>query len=785
VLPLPVDAHIDRVRSTLDQYRALVLTAAPGAGKTTRVPPALVDRGRVLLLQPRRVAARAMARRIADERGWTIGGEIGWHIRFERQFSRDTQLLVVTEGILTAYLQENPLLSDVATVILDEFHERSIHADLGLALAKQAWLARDDLRIVVMSATLDTAPVSAFLDGCPVIEVPGTLHPMTIDYAPGQTVAQALEKLLPETTGNVLCFLPGAGEIAAAERESEPVARAHHVDLVTLHGSLDAKEQDAALAAGGRRRITLATNIAETSLTVPGVSVVIDTGLQKVARYDADRAVDALTTERVTLDSAGQRAGRSARLGPGTVVRLWDARDRLREHREPEIHRVDLSAPLLSILAWGAFPQSFEWFDRPDGARLMAAAALLEQLGAMDDGPTRVGALMHRLPLHPRLARVLIEGGGAFEVCAACAWLSEIGRSDGVKATTSCDLLPILDDWPRMPPHVRRVAEQLGRVARGLLGDAYRPRVSEPELRRALLTGYPDRVAKRRRDDRVTMANGHGAVVGRESGVRDAEWLVALDVTSGPGHRSPGGGGRNIGATEAMVRLASRIEPEWLEPTSAEVRHELDRDSGVVKATEVDSYYELVIKEHPVRPDEQRRAELLATAWSEGTPDDASARVLTRLAFAGLSLDVGETIAVVASRSRTLADVTITEADLPWETQQRLQRYAPERLTVPSGRDHPIEYAEDGSVAVSVKLQELFGLAETPVLGPNRVPVTFHLLAPNGRPVQTTRDLKSFWERTYPEVRKELRGRYPKHPWPDDPWSALPTHRTTRRAREK
>jgi ATP-dependent helicase HrpB len=771
VLALPVDGYLERVRSTLDQRRALVLTAAPGAGKTTRVPPALVDRGRVLLLQPRRVAARAMARRIAEERGWTVGREIGWHIRFERQCSRDTQLVVVTEGILTAYLQEDPLLSDVATVVLDEFHERSIHADLGLALAKQAWLARDDLRIVVMSATLDTAPVSAFLDNCPVIAVPGALHPMVIDYAPGQSVARALADMLPATTGNVLCFLPGAAEIAAVYGAAEAVARAHDADLVMLHGSLGGREQDAALAASGRRRITLATNIAETSLTVPGVSVVIDSGLQKVARYDADRAVDALTTERITLDSADQRAGRAARLGPGTVRRLWDARDRLRPHREPEIDRIDLSAPLLSILAWGAFPQSFEWFDRPAGARLIAAAALLEQLGAMDDGPTPIGLLMHRLPLHPRLARVVIEGGGAFEACAACAWLSEIGRADGSRATTASDMLPIIDEWARMPPHVRRAADQLGTVARGLLGEAYRPRISEAELRRALLAGYPDRVAKRRSADRVTLATGHGAVMGRESGVTDAEWLVALDVTSL----------QRTGVTEAIVRLASRIEPEWLQPTFAEVRYELDRDSGAVKATEVDSYYELVLREHPVRPDEQRRAELLASAWSARAPDEASTRVLRRLAFAGLTLDLAETIAPISARARTLAEVTITEADLSWETQQRLQRHAPERLTVPSGRHHLIEYAEDGTVTVSVKLQELFGVAETPTLGPNRVPVTFHLLAPNGRPVQTTRDLKSFWERTYPEVRKELRGRYPKHPWPDDPWTARATHRTKKR----
>jgi ATP-dependent helicase HrpB len=463
---------------------------------------------------------------------------------------------------------------------------------------------------------------------------------------------------------------------------------------------------------------------------------------------------------------------------------LWDARDRLRPQREPEIDRIDLSAPLLSILAWGAFPQSFEWFEPPEGVRLMAAATLLEQLGAMDEGLTRVGAMMHRLPLHPRLARVLVEGGGAFEACAACAWLAEIGWSDGPRPTTTCDLLSAIDDWRRMPAHLCRVADQLGTAAKGLLGTAYRPRIGEAELRRALLAGYPDRVAKRRGADRVTLASGHGAVMGRESGVRDAEWLVALDVTSGPGHRSLGGGGRNIGATEAIVRLASRIEPEWLQPTAADVRYELDRDSGAVRATEVDSYYELVIREHPVRPDEARRAEMLAAAWSEGVPDETSARVLKRLAFAGMKLDLAETIAGIAVRARTLADVTITEADLPWELQQRLLTAAPDRLQVPSGRDHQIEYEDDGSVTVAVKLQELFGLADTPTLGPNRVPVTFHLLAPNGRPVQTTRDLKSFWERTYPEVRKELRGRYPKHPWPDDPWTARATHRTNRRTKE-
>ena len=285
---LPVDSYLPQIAGALEHHRAAVLVAAPGAGKTTRVPPALIDRGRVLLLQPRRVAARAMARRIADERGWTIGREIGWHIRFERQFTADTRLLVVTEGILTAYLQQDPLLSDVTTVVIDEFHERSVHADLGLALARQAWLARSDLRIVVMSATLDPQPVSAFLGDCPIIDVPGSLHPLTIEYGPGESIAAALNVVLPRTTGNVLCFLPGAREINSAIAESGEVARRHDAELVPLHGSLDAAAQDRALSpSSGKRRIIIATNIAETSLTVSGVSAVIDSGLQKVASYDA------------------------------------------------------------------------------------------------------------------------------------------------------------------------------------------------------------------------------------------------------------------------------------------------------------------------------------------------------------------------------------------------------------------------------------------------------------------------------------------------------------------
>ncbi len=775
-IPFPVDTFIDSIRAALDRHRAAVLTAAPGAGKTTRVPPAMVDRGPVLLLQPRRVAARAMARRIADERGWTLGQEVGWHIRFEKKAGADTRLLVVTEGILTAYLQDDPLLSSVTTLIVDEFHERSIHADLGLALARQAWLARPDLRILVMSATLDTAPVSRFLGDCPVIDVPGTRHPLTVTYGPGQMMAEALNEMLPTSRGNALCFLPGISEIARAAREAEPVATRHGVEVLQLYGAMESDAQDAALSPSSRRRVILATNIAETSLTVPNVSIVIDTGLHKVARYNGERGVDSLTLERITTDSADQRAGRAARLGPGTVRRLWDQRDRLRPHREPEVQRIDLAAPVLSILGWGGNPATFEWFERPSDDRLAVALALLERLALVRNGhATEQAGTVRRLPLHPRLARLLIDGLGSFEAAAACAWLSEPGRAEGRDQSTSCDLLPIIDSWPRMPFHLKRVAENLEQSAAAVLGDRRVRHIDEAAFRRAVFAGYPDRVAKRRGADRVTLATGHGAVMGRESGVRDGEWLVALDVTASPLRRP-------ADSTEAMVRSACQIEEEWLTPTRSEVVHSIDATTGIVRAHATEFYDALVLRERPVAIDPVVAANLLAQAWLDRDRDADTERLERRAAFAGHVLDLPALAESAAASAKGFKDLEVT-AHLPWAVKQAIDRDAPDALTVPSGRSMRLEYAADGTVSVAVKLQELFGLADTPRLGPKKTPVTFHLLAPNARPVQSTQDLKSFWATTYQEVRKELRGRYPRHPWPDDPWTATPTHRTTRRPR--
>jgi ATP-dependent helicase HrpB len=773
--PLPLDACLAEICAQVARHRALIISAAPGAGKSTRVPPALTAAGPVILLQPRRVAARAVASRIAQEQGWTIGREVGWQIRFERRFSRDTRLLVVTEGILSARLQQDPLLSAFTTIVLDEFHERSVHADLGLALARQAWLARTDLRIVVMSATLDGGEVGPFLGDAPVRTVPGLPHPLTIDYAPTQSVGDAVRELLPRTQGQVLCFLPGRREIERTQAELSWAA-ASGLDVVLLHGSLDGEAQDAAIRATPRRRVILATNVAETSLTVPGVAVVIDTGQVKVARYDAERGVDSLSLERVTQDSADQRAGRAARLGPGLVRRLWSAADRLRPHREPEIARVDLAAPLLDLIAWGADPLDFEWFEAPRGDRVEAALGLLLRLGAIDrvSKPrlTPVGRQLAQVPLHPRLARILLDGQGAPEVAAACALLSE-GRTSrsGTGGLTTCDLLPQLDRFAQQPFHVRRIADELRRMAAEALNGSVAAHASDERLRHALFSGYADRLGKRRTSarDRVTLASGHGAALARESGVRDGDYLVALDIVSAT----------RDGIDEARIYAASEVEREWIVPSSTQVEHRLDGNNRV-RAARVARFGAIVLSETPVAVDSATAAVLLRDAWLARGPNGPDAAIVRRLRFAGIEVDLPAIVLQAAATARALDEIAI-EPHLPFDARRSLAALAPPSIVVPSGRSSPLEYGEDGSVSASVKLQELFGLADTPTVGPRHVPILFHLLAPNGRPVQTTRDLRSFWETTYPEVRKELRGRYPKHPWPEDPWTAPATHRTTKK----
>ena len=806
--PLPIDAHVAGVRDALAKSRAAVLVAPPGSGKTTRVPPALVGDGPVFLLQPRRVAARSIARRIADEQGWALGQEVGFQVRFERRFGRDTRLLVATEGILTGRLQSDPLLSSFQTIVLDEFHERSLHADLALAFARQAWRARDDLRLLVMSATLDAGPVAAFLDDCPVIDVPGRPYPIEVRYEPRASLAGVVRSVVAQPGGHLLCFLPGAPEIRRAQAEIGSIAG---VRVLPLHGTLSAEEQDRALAPCPERKVILATNVAETSLTVEGVTDVIDSGQHKVLRYDHSRALDRLELERIPADSAEQRAGRAGRTGPGRVVRLWDERDRLRPRREPEIERVDLAGPLLEVLAWGGNPEDFDWFEAPPAEGLAAGMRLLERLGALSGVRlTQEGEAMHRLPLHPRLARVLLSAGGGARAAAVCAVLGEGWRPavTGDAETTDSDVLSAADRLREAPHGVRASAAELERLsfrgassgpgpeaqprARVPAGERRKPaarqipratvgnrlrddRTGDDRLLRALLAGFPDRVARRREpgSSRLVLSSGTGAMLGRESGVRGGELLLALEVT----------GGVAGAASEPIVRVASRVEREWLEGVRTEVVHRFDDASGSVRAVAQDAYDRLLLGERPIPPDPEEAARLLAEAVERRGLGESAERLRRRLSVAGLEADLHAAVVAACRGRTTLPSLDEPERWLDPGTRGRIDRLAPERLPLPSGRTCALEYREDGSVVAAAKLQELFGLAETPRIGPRQVPVVFELLAPNGRPVQTTRDLRGFWERTYPEVRKELRGRYPRHPWPEDPWTAEPTHRTTKKPR--
>ncbi|MCU1348186.1 MAG: hrpB [Acidobacteria bacterium] len=731
MFPHPVDRHLDAITDAVRRHRAAVVVAPPGSGKTTRIPPVLAAAfGRTILLQPRRVAARALARRIAAERNWSLGGEIGWQIRFERRFSRDTQLLVATEGVLTARLQSDPLLSDFSVVILDEFHERSIHADVALALARQAALSRDDLFLVVMSATIDARSVSRFLGDAPVLDIDARRHPVEVRYRPGLSMSEAVRESLPSAKGDVLCFLPGAREIERAQRELGGVDALRDVIVLPLHGSLDVDAQERALLPAAMRKVILATNVAETSLTVEGVTDVIDSGQQKVLRFDPSTAVDHLELERIALDSAEQRAGRAGRTAPGRATRLWDAREILRPHREPEVRRVDLAATVLDVIAWGGDPRTFEWFDPPPADRIDAALRLLARLGAIEGRRlTPLGEQLRAFPLHPRLARAAIAAHGADEA---------------------------LDLAVRLGGGQPQEARALANIARRLLGTAYRRHIDDAALRRALLAGYPDRVARRRERGapEVLLATGTGAKLAREIDDGASEFVVVLEVVG------------------ELVRQALPVEREWLAPTRREVVHLME--DGRVRAVERVWYDELLLHEQQVPPDPVEAARLLARSLA------IDVELQRRIAFARLDVD-WDALRDLAASGRTRAGEIDLAAHLPFDVRRRLNELAPESFPLPSGRSARLEYRDDGSILASAKLQELFGLAETPRIGPDRVPITFALLAPNGRPVQVTRDLRSFWNNTYPEVRKELRGRYPRHPWPDDPWTATPTHRTTRR----
>lgn len=762
--PLPVDTRLPEIRATLEQRQCLVVSAPPGSGKTTRIPPALADGGPVLVLQPRRVAARSLARRIAVEQGWRLGEEVGWQVRWEHRFGRRTQLLMATEGILTARLQTDPLLSEFRTVILDEFHERSIHTDLALALLKEALAIREDLRLVVMSATMDCETVADYLGSCPVIRIESRPHPVDIRYEDGVAPATAIRRLLARDGRHLLCFLPGAGEIDALARDLGQLKLPAGVRILPLHGGLSSAQQDAALEPSRDRKLLLATNIAETSLTVEGVTDVIDLGFHKVLRFDPARGIDRLVLERIPADCAEQRAGRAGRTEPGRALRLWDSQLQLRASREPEIRRIDLSAPFLAVYAWGGDPAGLSWFEPPSPDRAAAAEDLLRRLGLLRNrGLTERGRLVQRFPLHPRLACVLAAAGGSPSAARLCAALSEKrAQPPSTAVSGTCDPLVLLDASPG-DRRFESVIDELHRLSRRLLGSAS-AEDSELGLLRAVLAGFADRVARRRApgSDRLLLCNGHGAQLARQSCVREGEFLVALEVT----------GARPDVAAEALVTQASLVHREWLEPTGVVRRLSFDPQTESVKAVEETRYGVLVLGERPVPPDPEAAAELLLEELRRRGPSSADLQLLKRAELAGVELDLE-----VAWRRACHGRIRLPNLDLKRslsaEDLRRINRLCPVELRAPNGRKLPIQYGSD-SVRIAARIQDLFGLKATPQVGRMGEPVLIELLAPNGRPVQVTRDLESFWRSTYGEVRKELRGRYPKHAWPEVPPATLP-----------
>jgi len=850
--PLPIDAHLPAALAALDASGALVLTAPPGAGKSTRLPAALVGRGsgQVYLLQPRRVAARSLARRIAAEQGWQLGREVGYRVRFERVGGRDTRLWVMTEGTLTRQLQSDPGLDGVATVVLDEFHERSLHTDLCLAwLGELRRSLRVDLRVVVMSATMDPAPVARFLAiggvDAPVIQATVPAHPVVVRLLPGNDRDRNEDRVLAAVTtalaegddgGDVLVFLPGTGEIRGCQQALAGLAAQRGCVLLPLHGSLPPDEQDRALMPAAGRKIVLATNVAETSLTIPGVTVVIDSGLARVARFDADSGLDGLHLERISRASADQRAGRAGRTAPGRCLRLWSRLEDLRldPANDPEIARVDLAPTLLALKDWyGPDPRVFPWFIMPEAERIQAGEDLLAMLGASERpyGPlTALGRRLVGLPVHPRLARLIAaaQDAGALRLGATLAALVEerdlrpprrphdlpadpgsadaIDRLDALARAESANFRPTLRNEGIDPQAAREVARARDDLLSALGADGVSarddPTAASPTLvARLLLAAFPDRVGKRAAPtaNRVALVGGIGAEIDRASALAAAATLPRPPLLLATSVQGMSGRGRQ----SVVVRQAAELTEDDLAavfPGSVQRRELLSYDAqrGAVQAVVGYYYQDLALRlAHDSQADPAAVSACLAQALRSDAralieADEACRDWLRRIAWlrdvrGDLDLpvcaeaDLGDLVGDLCAGCRTRVEVAAKpilswlEGRLTHIQRQALERLAPSHLAVPSGSRIRLDYSEAARPPVlAVRIQELFGLRETPRLADGRVSVLLHLLAPNMRVEQVTQDLASFWANTWPQVRKDLRARYPKHPWPEDPYTALP-----------
>jgi ATP-dependent helicase HrpB len=855
-LTLPIDPLLPDVVAALRADRALVIEAPPGAGKTTRVPRALLeagigDGGEIWVLEPRRLPARLAAERVARERGERVGETVGYTVRFEDVSSARTRLRFVTEGLLTRRLLSDPELRGVAAVVLDEFHERHVATDLALALlARLQRGARPDLRLAAMSATLEAAPLRAFLE-CAGLRSEGRLHPVDIEHLPApddrplhEQVVGAVRRVLREgPAGDVLVFLPGAAEIRRAEEALRAAPGAGELLILPLHGELPLEEQTRAVRPDpARRKVILSTNVAESSVTVEGVVAVVDSGLARVATHSPWTGLPTLAVQKISQAAATQRAGRAGRTRPGRALRLYTRHDHdaRRPHDVPEIARADLAETLLSLAALDVGPAGdFPWFERPPAPALDAARELLGALGALDGAGrlTPLGRRMARFPVHPRLARLICEGearGAARASCLVAALVSERdirrgaraafgrggGRGGGLlgsaehgeildlvdlfreaeEARFRADKLRALELDARATDGVARARRHLeGGLDRGALGRALAPRSPEEDmaLRLATLAAFPDRVARRRTptDRAVVLAGGGSAELQFDPG---GEWLVAVDVEErGAGPRATGGRPGGV-----AVRLAAAIEPEWLLEVCAGRVEEIDTLAFNPQTERVERRTglrlgALALDETvaPAPPGDETSRLLAEAALARGLDRlpgaQAFPQLLARLAFARdlapegalpplAADDVAALLRLACAGRRGFAE--LAEADLPTialeslghEAQRLLRTLAPERVTLPGGRSVAVNYVAGQPPWIESRLQDFFGMRAGPTVGGGRVPLTLHLLAPNGRAVQVTRDLASFWTQHYPALRRELGRRYPRHAWPEDGATATP-----------
>ena len=831
---LPVSECLDDLVKTVQRSIPVVLKAPPGAGKTTGVPPAILKAqaeggGKMLLIQPRRLAARAAANRLASMLGSQLGTDVGYHVRFDKRVSKQTRLIAMTTGMLLRRLQQDPLLEDVSCVVLDEFHERSLEVDLALGMLQRIRTTlRPELRLIVMSATLDPEPITDFLgDGKPMISE-GRSFPVVVHHTDSvsrdpieQQVTNILPRVLNDTQGHLLVFLPGVGEIHRTQQCLASNPCRHNIQVHALYGDLSSDKQDAVLRTSASRKVILSTNVAETSITIPGVTGVIDTGLVRMMNVDPQIGLPSLQLSPISKASAEQRAGRAGRTEPGVCYRLWPTvvhRSR-RDRDSPEIARGDLTAATLMLATWGERDVfQFPWLTPPPEGSVENARRLLRRLSAIDaDGNvTPLGQKMVELPLHPRLARFMIEAlqlNIQEEASLAVAALTERDPLRGLppraRSSHACDvtekveqLQSILSDRKSPDRHLpaiknaKRVADQIRQSTRGIDHDSHidagtqeTPSAMsiEERIRRALLTAYPDRLARRREEDRSrgVMVGGRGIRLTNRSNTRTDELFLCIDIDSQ--------------GSEAKVHTASAVESSWLDP---KLIHQTDEPffhsaSKSVVARRRTYFDDLLLRETPIECHPNDETANLLGVHARSNLDECfpksneTSDFIRRVRFLSNALpdlnlpplDEAAIEAILIELCRT----RISFAELssaPWvdhihgrydfEQMRLIKRFAPEKIKVPSGNSHTIHYPEGKPPRMEVRIQELFGWKQTPLLAKS-VPLQLHLLGPNHRPQQITDDLENFWLTTYALIRKELRRRYPKHHWPEDPANAVAT----------